>query len=70
MPETARHVALPHKYERYPKCPYCDHEMNDLCDLDFHDEETTLVMCDKCERDYQVTMHVTYEFSSDEPQSD
>ena len=49
-----------------PKCPWCDHEEKDWQELIScsHDGDTEEVECSSCDKKYEISMHISYDFSS------
>ena len=56
-----------YEYLSRPKCPHCDSGMPymDLSYLSEEDDDTTDMECDSCGKEYTVTTHVRFEYSSD-----
>lgn len=59
-------------YEKNPRCPHCGHvaDLSDnewwhICNEGEHDVE-----CPSCDREYLVSTHVEFTFSTDEQEDD
>jgi len=66
-------VPQDYDFERYPKCPYCGCEMEDLCDLPDtlqSDEDLGTLVCNECGKEYTVMMHISYTFSTSAIEND
>ena len=54
--------------EPHPRCPYCGHVDTDTCDLlgsyFAADGDECDSQCGKCEQYYEITLHVTYSYST------
>lgn len=68
MPETQpvrRMSPENHEYERYPKCPRCDHEERDYWEWGFQgDGDEKQHECERCGFRYVATMHQSVSFST------
>lgn len=51
-----------------PRCPHCGYEMQDVCDAygtHFqYDDDTIEVECDRCERTFEIVLHVSHSFTT------
>lgn len=67
MPLIKGESNLDYCYEEFPKCPHCDflnEEWWDGTTLKSNDD-TEKRSCISCGEEYEVTMHVSYRFSTD-----
>jgi transcription elongation factor Elf1 len=50
-----------------PVCPYCGHQMTCAADLLTQDGLTAgdgVALCQACEREFKVTLHIEYRYST------
>jgi transcription elongation factor Elf1 len=64
MSETRQAERL---FEHYMTCPVCGYEHSDTCDYPDslrHDGDSTTVTCERCERDFTVTLSIERSYST------
>ena len=47
-----------------PKCPWCDHEIEDAYELEIAQDESVKVECDGCEKSFEITAHWSIDYST------
>ena len=56
------------EYQDFPRCPHCGHDHMDVCDWfnDTFDRDghTTEAECDRCGKQFEVELHLSYNFTS------
>lgn len=52
------------EFGNFPICPYCKHKDLEYWELDWRDGDIKIIECEHCEKEYQVSLSISYNFIS------
>jgi transcription elongation factor Elf1 len=55
------------EYTDFITCPYCGYEDQDSWEVDFGNSECTEIECTNCEKEINVTRHISVSYSAYKP---
>lgn len=53
-----------YNFNSKPKCPWCNHEVEEADELELAQDESTEIECDGCQKFYEITAHWSIDYST------